>query len=82
MKRAVNVSAGGIWHYESQQMGVVSRNHNRKFFCKYCIQYSTEERILKDHTDICLAINGGGGKRVSFQLKERIYLGLKIIISN
>ncbi|WAQ94573.1 hypothetical protein MAR_007044 [Mya arenaria] len=32
-------------------MNTQSKNHNQKFFCKYCIQHFTEERIFKDHTD-------------------------------
>ncbi|WAR04325.1 hypothetical protein MAR_019694 [Mya arenaria] len=39
-------------------MNTQSKNHNRKIFCKYCIQHFTEQRILKDHTDVCLSING------------------------
>ena len=35
-----------------------TKNKNKKYFCKYCLQCFTSERILVEHKEICLKING------------------------
>ena len=35
-----------------------SKNKNRKYFCRYFIQYYSSESILTEHKENCLVING------------------------
>ena len=35
-----------------------TKSKNKKYFCKYCLQYFSNERILIEHKQICSKING------------------------
>ena len=35
-----------------------TKNKNKKYFCKYCLQCFRSERILVEYKEICLKING------------------------
>ena len=39
-------------------MNTQSKDGHKLFFCDYCLQYLTSENILKNHTEVCLKING------------------------
>ena len=38
-------------------MNTQSKHNNRKFFC-YCLQHFTSEKILGEHKEVCLKVNG------------------------
>ena len=35
-----------------------AKNKNKKYYCKYCLQCFSSERILVEHKGICLKTNG------------------------
>ena len=35
-----------------------SKNKNKKYFCRYCLQCFSSESILTEHKENCLVING------------------------
>ena len=35
-----------------------TRCKNKKHFCKYCLQYFSSEKVLVEHKETCLKING------------------------
>ena len=35
-----------------------SKNKNKKYFCKYCLQYFSIEKVLQEHKNVCLKRNG------------------------
>ena len=39
-------------------MNTQSKNSRKLFFCYYCLQHFISEDILKNHTEVCLKING------------------------
>ena len=39
-------------------MNTQSKHKNKLFFCYHCLQHFTSENILKNHTEVCLKING------------------------
>ena len=39
-------------------MNTQSKDGHKLFFCYYCLQHFTSENILKNHTEVCLNING------------------------
>ena len=39
-------------------MNTQSKDSHKLFFCYYCLQLFTSENILKNHTEVCLKING------------------------
>ena len=39
-------------------MNAQSKDGHKLFFCEYCLQHFTSENILKNHTEVCLKING------------------------
>ena len=39
-------------------MNTQSKDGHKLFFCDYCLQHFTSENILKNHTEVCLKING------------------------
>ena len=39
-------------------MNTQSKNGRKLFVCYYCLQHFTSENILKNHTEVCLKING------------------------
>ena len=48
-----------VWikHF-NKLMNTQSKDSHKLFFCYYCLQHFTSENILKNHTEICLKING------------------------
>ena len=36
-----------------------TKNKNKKYFCKSCLQYFSSENVRRDHKKECLLINGG-----------------------
>ena len=34
-----------------------SKNKNKKYFCKYCLQCFSIEKVLQEHKNVCLKIN-------------------------
>ena len=51
-----------------------TKNKNKKWFCKSCLQYFSSENVLIKHKEICLSING----KQSVKLEEGI---IKLIFS-
>ena len=39
-------------------MNIQSKDGHKLFFCDYCLQHFTSENILKNHTEVCLKIDG------------------------
>ena len=39
-------------------MNTQSKDSHKLFFCYNCLQHLTSENILKNHTEVCLKING------------------------
>ena len=35
-----------------------TKHKNKKYFCKYCLQCFSSEKILIEHKETCLKING------------------------
>ena len=35
-----------------------TKHKDKKFFCMYCLQNFTTEKILKNHSEICMVFNG------------------------
>ena len=35
-----------------------TKNKNKKWFCKSCLQYFSSEKVLVKHKEDCLSING------------------------
>ena len=35
-----------------------TKHKDKKHFCMYCLQNSTTEKILKNHSEICMVFNG------------------------
>ena len=42
----------------SRFMGNKTKNKNKKYFCKCCLQCFSSEKVLIEHKEICLVING------------------------
>ena len=42
----------------SKLMFYETKNKNKKYFCKYCLQCCSSEKHLVKHKEICLKING------------------------
>ena len=42
----------------NKSMNTQSKNSRKLFVCYYCLQHFTSENILKNHTEVCLKING------------------------
>ena len=45
-----------------------TKNKNKKWFCKSCLQYFSSEKVLVKHKEDCLSINGAQ----SVKLEEEI----------
>ena len=35
-----------------------TKNKNKKYFCKFCLQYFSSENVLTEHKENCLVVNG------------------------
>ena len=40
-----------------------TRNKNRKYFCKSCLQCFSSRNVLTEHKEVCLSINGAQSVR-------------------
>ena len=38
---------------------IKTKNKNKKYFCKSCLQYFSNKEVLEEHSEDCLMINGG-----------------------
>ena len=41
-----------------------TKNKNRKYFCKSCLQYFSSKNLLAEHKEVCLSINGAQSVRL------------------
>ena len=46
-----------------------TKNKNKKYICKSCLQCFSSKNVLTEHEEICLSINGAQSVRLE---KERI----------
>ena len=51
-----------------------TKNKNKKYFCKSCLQCFSSKNVLTKHKEVCLSINGGQSVRL-----EKGTMSLKII---
>ena len=58
-------------------MNTQSKHKHKLFFCYYCLQHFTSENILKNHTVVCLKINGA--QKVKMPIKNKNIFSLTII---
>ena len=42
----------------------MTKYKNKKNFCRYCLQCSSSERVLMEHKEKCLEINGKQGVKL------------------
>ena len=81
-------------HYEyikgcSKFMFSKAKSKNRKYFCKCCLQCFNSERILVEHREICLKINGKQSVKLKSGLlnsktipnKYQLHLKIMLILS-
>ena len=54
---------------------IKTKNKNKKYFCKSCLQYFSNKEMLEEHSKDCLMINGGQNVKL-----ERDLLNLKTLI--
>ena len=40
-----------------------TKNKNKKYFCKSCLQCFSSKNVLKEHKEVCLSINGAQSVR-------------------
>ena len=69
------ISNGFISHYVyikdfNRLMFSKTKNKNKKWFCKSCLQCSSDEKVLKEHGKDCLLINGGQNVKLEKGLIE------------
>ena len=41
-----------------------TKNKNKKYFCKSCLQCFSSKNVLTEHKEICLSINGAQSVRL------------------
>ena len=41
-----------------------TKNKNRKYFCKSCLQFFSSKNFLAEHKEVCLSINGAQSVRL------------------
>ena len=41
-----------------------TKNKNKKYFCKSCLQCFSSKNVLTEHKEVCLSINGGQSVRL------------------
>ena len=70
---------GDKWHYVyikdfNRFMFYKTKNKNKKYFCKSCLQCFSGENVLTEHKNICFRINGAQSVRVEKRTIEyKIY---------
>ena len=50
-----------------------TKNKNKKYFCKSCLQCFSSKNVLAEHKEVCLSINGAQSVRL-----EKETIGIKI----
>ena len=55
-----------------------TKNKNKKYFCRRCLQCFSNEKVLSEHKENCLIING----KQNVKLKKKVRLVLKTILNN
>ena len=53
-----------------------TKNKNKKYFCKSCLQCFSSKNVLTEHKEVCLSINGAQSIRL-----EKEKRNLKIILN-
>ena len=41
-----------------------TKNKNKKYFCKSCLQCFSSKNVLAEHKEVCLSINGAQSVRI------------------
>ena len=54
-------------------MNTESKDSHELFFCYYCLQHFTSENILKNHTEVCLKINGTQNVKMPCKIKTILF---------
>ena len=54
-----------------------TKNKNKKYFCKSCLQCFSGKNVLTEHKEVCLSINGAQSVRL-----EKWQLSLKSVLNN
>ena len=47
-----------------------TKNKNKKYFCKSCLQYFSGKNVLTNHKEVCLSINGAQSVRLEKETIE------------
>ena len=47
-----------------------TKNKNKKYFCKSCLQCFTSKNVLTEHKEVCLSINGAQSVRLEKRTTE------------
>ena len=50
-----------------------TKNKNKKYFCKSCLQSFSSKNVLKKHTEVCLGITGAQSVRLEKETIEFKY---------
>ena len=58
-----------------------TKNKNKKYFCKSCLQCFSSKNMLTKHEEVCLIINGGQSVRKTVSNKYQFHLKLMLILS-
>ena len=57
-----------------------TKNENKKYFCKNCLQYFSSKNVLNNHKEVCLNINGAQSVRLEKRTIEFKYLFKQILV--
>ena len=66
---------GDKWHYVyikdfNRFMFYKTKNKNKKYFCKSCLQCFSSKNVLTKHKEVCLSINGAQSVRLEKETIE------------
>ena len=50
-----------------------TKNKNKNYFCKSCLQSFSSKNVLKEHTEVCLGITGAQSVRLEKETIEFKY---------
>ena len=81
---------GGILHYEyikdfDRFIFHKTKNKNKKYFCKSCLQCFSSKNVLINHKEVCLSIDGTQFVRlekgtIEFKISNKNQSGLEFIL--
>ena len=81
---------GGILHYEyikdfDRFIFHKTKNKNKKYFCKSCLQCFSSKNMLTNHKEVCLSIDGTQFVRlekgtIEFKISNKNQSGLEFIL--